>query len=76
VLVKNIHHVRSINKNLARGSLLCHDSYKIVFESKKFVRSGTSIGKYYECEGLFHLSFSEVFDKAINHIYTNIDTNV
>jgi hypothetical protein len=31
VRLKNMHHVPSINKNLVSGSLLCRDSYKIVF---------------------------------------------
>jgi hypothetical protein len=37
--LKNMHHVPSIKKNFISGSLLCHDGYKFVFESNKFVLS-------------------------------------
>jgi hypothetical protein len=37
VLLKNVHHVLSIKKNLVSGSQLCRDGYKIVFESNKCV---------------------------------------
>jgi hypothetical protein len=53
VQLKNIQHVPSINKNLVRGSLLCRDSFKVVFESNKFVVSkyGQLVGKGYVCGG-------------------------
>jgi hypothetical protein len=31
VLLKNVHHVPSIKKNLVSGSLLCRDGYKLMF---------------------------------------------
>ena len=36
---KNVLHVPSIKKNLISGSLLCHDGFKLVFESNKSVLS-------------------------------------
>ena len=43
VLLKNIQHVPSINKNLVSGSQMCRGSFKIVLESNKCVvsRHGT-----------------------------------
>jgi hypothetical protein len=37
VLLKNVQHVPSIKKNLVSGSMMCHDGYKIVLESNKYV---------------------------------------
>ena len=37
VQLKNMQHVPSIRKNLISGSLLCHDGYKLMFESNKCV---------------------------------------
>jgi hypothetical protein len=78
VRLKNVHHVPSINKNLVSGSLLCRDGYKIVFESNKFVLSkfGTFIGKGYECGGLFRLSLSDVCNKVVNHVSSDLISNV
>jgi hypothetical protein len=55
---------------LISGSLLCHDGYKLVFESNKFVLSkfGTFIGKGSESGGLFRLSLCESDVKYVNHI--------
>jgi hypothetical protein len=39
MLLKNVHHVASIKKNLVSGSLLCRDGYKLVFESNKCILS-------------------------------------
>ena len=49
VLLKNVQHVPSINKNLVSGSLLCRDGYKLVFESNKCTLSkyGSFVGKGY-----------------------------
>ena len=73
VLLKNMHYVPSVNKNLVSGSLLCRDGYKLVFESNKFVISkyGTFVGKGYESGGLFRLSLSHVCNKVVNHICNN-----
>jgi hypothetical protein len=35
VHLKNVHHGLTVNKNLISVSLLCHDGYMLVFESKK-----------------------------------------
>ena len=58
VHLKNVQHVPSIRKNLISGSLLCHDGYKLVFESNKCVLSkyGTFVGKGYESRGLFRFN--------------------
>jgi hypothetical protein len=37
--LKNVRHVPRINRNLISGSLLCHDGFKLVFESNKFIVS-------------------------------------
>jgi hypothetical protein len=59
MLLKHMQHVPSIKINLISISLLCHDVYKVVFESNKCVvsRHGTFVGKGYDCEGLFRLFF-------------------
>ena len=58
VLLKNMHHVPSIKKNLVSGSQMCRDGFKIVLESNKCVvsRHGTFVEKGYDCGGLFRLS--------------------
>jgi hypothetical protein len=70
VQLKNVQHVPSIRKNLISGSLLCHDGYKLVFESNKCVLSkfGTFIVKGYESGGFFRLSLCESDVKYVNHI--------
>jgi hypothetical protein len=37
--LKNVQHVPRINRILISGSLLCHDGFKLVFESNKFIVS-------------------------------------
>ena len=58
VLLKNVQYVPSIKKNLVSASQICRDGFKIVLESNKCVvsRHGTSVGKGYDCGGLFRLS--------------------
>jgi hypothetical protein len=53
-----VQHVPGINRKLISGSLLCHDGFKLVFESNKFIVSkfGLFIGKGYDTGGLFLLS--------------------
>jgi hypothetical protein len=64
--------------NLISGSLLCHDGYKLVFESNKCVLSkfGTFIGKGYESGGLFRLSLCESDVKYVNHINNHDEANM
>ena len=71
-------HVPSIRKNLISGSLLCHDGYKLVFESNKCVLSkyGTFVAKGYDSGGLFRLSLNDACDKSINHVSQDNETNV
>jgi hypothetical protein len=78
VQFKNVHHVPPIKKNLISGSLLCHDGYKLVFESNKCVVSkyGTFVGKGYESGGLFRLSLIDACFKSVNHVVNNIETSV
>jgi hypothetical protein len=76
IQLKNVQHVPTINKNLVRGSLLCRDGFKLVFESNKCIISkfGTSVGKGYDSGGLFH--FSLLFDdNVVNHVM-NDESNV
>jgi hypothetical protein len=74
---KTVHHVLSIRKNFS-GSLLCHDGYKLVFESNKCVLSkfGTFIGKGCESGGLFRLSLCENTVKFVNHINNHDKANI
>jgi hypothetical protein len=71
-------HVLSIRKNLISGSLLCHDSYKLVFKSNKCVLSnyGTFVGKDYESGGLFRLSLTDACVNSVNHVSQDNKTNV
>ena len=39
VLLKNVHHVPSIKKNLVSGSQMCRDGFKIMLKSNKCVVS-------------------------------------
>jgi hypothetical protein len=60
-------------KNLVSGSLLCHDGYKLVFESNKCILSkyGTFVGKGYDIGGLFRLSLHDVCNKSVNNVVSN-----
>jgi hypothetical protein len=68
MLLKNVHHVSSIKKNLVSSSMMCRDGYKIILESNKYVvsRHGTFIGKGYDCGGLFRLFLFDVCNKVVN----------
>jgi len=79
VLLKNVHHVPSIKKNLVSGSQCCRDGYKIVFESNKYVLSKyeTFIGKGYDCGGLFRLSLhDDVCNKIVNNAIIPDESNI
>lgn len=78
VRVKNVHHVPSINKNLVNGSRMCRDGFKLVFESNKVVISkyGQFVGKGYECEGLFHLSLSDICTTVYNNVCHDNESNI
>jgi hypothetical protein len=73
VLLKNVQHVPSIKKNLVSGSLLCRYSYKLVFESNKFIltKYGIFVGKDYDSGGLFRLSLHDVCNKSMNNVVSN-----
>jgi hypothetical protein len=73
VLLKSVQHVPSIKKNLVSGSQLCREGYKIVFESNKYILSkyGTSVGKGYDCGGLFRLSLHDMYNKTVNNVISN-----
>jgi hypothetical protein len=68
--LKNVQHVPGININLISGSLLCHDGFKLVFESNKFIVSkfGLFIGKGYDSGGLFRLSVIDDSNNMTNSI--------
>jgi len=78
VQLKNVHHVPSIKKNFISGSLLCRDSYKLVFKSNKLVLSKYDIFvvKGYESGGLFCLSLTNTCFNSVNHMSHDIDTNI
>jgi hypothetical protein len=73
VLLKNVHHVHSIKKNLVSGSLLCRDGYKLVFKSNKCILSkyGTFVRKGYDSRGLFSLSLHDMCNKYVNNVVSN-----
>jgi hypothetical protein len=50
--LKNVQHVPSMHKNLASGTLLCRDGFKVVLESNNIVVSkyGQFISKGYDYE--------------------------
>jgi hypothetical protein len=78
VLLKHVQNVSSIKKNLVSISLLCHDGYKVVFESNKCVvsRHGTFVGKGYDCGGLFRLSLMDMCNNVINVVSVCDETNL
>ena len=39
IVLRNVLHVPTINKNLVSGSVLCKDGFKVVLESNKLVMS-------------------------------------
>jgi hypothetical protein len=59
--LKNVQHGQTINRNLISVSLLCHDDYKLVFESNKVVmfKFENFVGKDYISRDLFPLSTSD-----------------
>jgi hypothetical protein len=63
-----VQHIPEINRNLINGSLLCHDGFKLVFESNKdiLLKFGLFTGKGYVCEGLFRLSVVEDCNKFVS----------
>jgi hypothetical protein len=70
VQLKNVQRISTINKNLVSDSPLCRDGFKVVLELNKFVMSKCEqfIGKGYVCEGLFHFSTSDFYNKYVNYI--------
>ena len=78
-LLKNVHHVSSIKKNLISASQMCRDGFKIVLESNKCVvsRHGTFVGKGYDCGGLFRLSLlDDVCNKVVNNVNVSDESNI
>jgi hypothetical protein len=73
--LKNVQHVPTIGKNLASGSLLCRDGFKVVIKSNNFVvfKYEQFIGKGYECGGLFRFSVSDYCNKFMNLISDGIN---
>jgi len=70
VSLKSVQHVPSIKKNLVSASMLCRDSYKVVFESNKYVvwKHGTFVGKGYDCGCFFRLSLHDECIKMVNFV--------
>jgi hypothetical protein len=65
-----VQHVPEINRNLISGSLLCHDGFKLVSESNKFIilKFGLFIGKGYDNSGLFCLSVVDNCNNVANSV--------
>jgi len=78
MLLKNVHHVASIKKNLISGSLLCRDGFKLMFDSNKcgLSKYGTFVGKGYESGGLFCLSLTDTCFNSMNYVSHDNKTNV
>jgi hypothetical protein len=68
--LKNVQHIPGINRKLISGSLLCHDGFKLVFESNKFIVSkfGLFIGKGCDSGGLFRLSVADDCNNLTNSV--------
>jgi hypothetical protein len=78
VQLKNVHYVPSIKKNLVRGSLLCRDGFKLVFESNKCIisRFGTFVRNDYDNVGLFRFSLlDDNCNKVVNHVFNYDKSN-
>ena len=79
MLLKNMRHVPSIEKNLVSASQMCRDGFKIVLESNKCVvwRHGRFIGKCYDCGGLFCLFLlDDVCNKVVNNVNILDESNI
>ena len=79
MLLKNMRHVPSIEKNLVSASQMCRDGFKIVLESNKCVvsRHGTFVKKGYDYGGLFRLSLlDEVCNKVVNNVNVSDESNI
>jgi hypothetical protein len=79
VLLNNVQHVPSIEKNLVNDSQCCRDGYKIIFEANKSVLSKyrTFVDKGYDCEGLFCLSlYDDVCNKTMNNAIIPDESNI
>ena len=70
---KDVLHVLDIQKNLAFGSLLSKNSFKLVFEFDKFslFESGMYVGKGYLSNDLFKMNVMTVFPTIDNNKSTS-----
>ena len=71
--LKDVLHVSDIQKNLAFGSLLSKNSFKLVFESDKFslFENGMYVGKGYLSNDLFKMNVRTVFPTIDNNKSTS-----
>ena len=71
--LKDVLHVSDIQKNLAFGSLLSKNSFKLVFESDKFslFENGMYVGKGYLSNDLFKMNVMTVFPTIDNNKSTS-----
>ena len=67
VTLINVFYVPEVRKNLVSCSLLNKFSFKLVFETDKFVLSkgGMFVGKGYACEGMFKLNVLAISNKNV-----------
>jgi hypothetical protein len=66
-------YVATMTRNLFSGSMLCRQGIKLVFESNKavFTKSGSFVGKGYECGGMFRLSVVDTTANIFCSSYSN-----
>ncbi|GJZ06387.1 zinc finger, CCHC-type containing protein [Tanacetum coccineum] len=68
--LNNVFHVPDVQKNLMSGSILSKFSFKLVFESDKFILSkgGKFVGKGYLSGGMFKLNIDNVVNSGVNDV--------
>jgi hypothetical protein len=73
LVLKDVLYVPTMTRNLLSGSMLCRQGIKLVFESNKavFTKSGSFVGKGYECGGMFRLSVVDTTANIFCSSYSN-----
>ncbi|PWA74465.1 hypothetical protein CTI12_AA252040 [Artemisia annua] len=68
--LKDVLHVPDVRKNSVSGPLLNKFSFKLLFESNKFILSkdGKSVGKGYHTSGTFKLNIKDGVNSSVNDV--------
>ncbi|GJU73263.1 zinc finger, CCHC-type containing protein [Tanacetum coccineum] len=68
--LNDVLHGLNVRKNLVTGSLLNKFSFKLVFESDKFILSkgGKFVGKGYHTGGMFKLNIKDAINSSVNDV--------